>query len=164
MIALNKPCTVEDFETFCDLPENSDRLFEFIGGEIVEKVPSNPQSSKIASRFNRFIGNYVDEHNLGHVTGEAGGYQVAGERYAPDVAFVAYERQAELAKHGYNPVAPDLAVEVISPTDNLKKVMIKAGNYLAAGTVVWLAYPDTPSVDVYAPLPGFSVAISAIFK
>ena len=43
-----KQYTVEEFDDFVNLPENAERLFEFIGGEIVE-VPSNPYSSEIAA-------------------------------------------------------------------------------------------------------------------
>ena len=170
--------TVEAFDRFA--AEHTEALFEFIGGEIVE-VPSNPYSSKIALRIGRFIGAFVDEHHLGHVTGEAGGYQVYGERYAPDVGFISAARQPELAQEGYNPLPPDLAVEVISPTDSEKKLRIKIGNYLAAGTVVWVVYPQDREVEIYTPgkpvqivdvngvlevgtlLPGFRLPVGDIF-
>ena len=105
--------TVDQFEAFTELPENAEKLFEFVGGEVME-VPSNPYVSKIASLFNLYIGMYLLEHDLGHLTGEQGGYEVFGDRYAPDVAFISYERQPELAKSGYNPNPPELAVEVVS--------------------------------------------------
>src|SRR5829696_4954055 len=92
--------TVEEFEAFTELPENVDSLFEFIGGEIFE-VPSNPLVSKFASRMNLYIGMYLLQNNIGHLTGESGGYMVSGERYAPDVAFISYEKQPELASQGY---------------------------------------------------------------
>jgi Uma2 family endonuclease len=180
MVIQNRPMTVEEFDEFVALPENEDRLFEFIGGEIVE-VPSNPYSSKIAMRFGRHIGNFVDERDLGHVTGEAGGYMVSGERYAPDVAYISKARQPELVREGYNPNPPDLAIEVFSPSDSEKKLRIKLANYLAAGTVVWVAYPETKEIEVYVPgqpykvvgiddtldggavLPGFKLAARDIF-
>lgn len=147
-----KHLTVEEFDEFVHLPANADKLFEFIGGEIVE-VPSNPYSSKIALRIGRLIGNFVDEHDLGHVTGEAGGYVVSGERYAPDVAFISYDRQSELATSGYNPAPPELAVEVISSdrSSELNQLRIKVSNYLAAGTIVWVIKPDDKQVEVYEP-------------
>ena len=76
-----------EFEAFIDLPENAERFFEFIGGEILE-VPSNTYSSKIASRISGFIFMYLLQNDIGHLTGEQGGYMVFGERYAPDVAFI----------------------------------------------------------------------------
>lgn len=71
-------------------------------------MPSNPYSSEIAIQIAFFLKLYLREQGRrGHVTGEAGGYQVMGERYAPDVAFISYERQPELVPTGYNPNPPD---------------------------------------------------------
>lgn len=174
--------TAEDFDVLVQLPENADKLLELIGGEIVE-VPSNPYASKISSRFNRFVGTFVDDNDLGHVTGEAGGYMVAGERYVPDVAYISKERQPELARQGYNPNPPDLAVEVDFPStyESQRRLRIKIFNYLMAGTVVWAVFPDTQTVEIYVPgqfvkilgisdviegepvLPGFRLAVKEIF-
>jgi Uma2 family endonuclease len=173
--------TLQEFEQIVDAPENADRLFEYIGGEIVE-VPSNPRSSAIAYNIGFFIKLFVREHGIeGHVTGEAGGYMVSGERYAPDVAFISKAKQPRLAEKGYNPAPPDLAVEVMSPTDDPDDTQIKITNYLAAGTVVWLVNPDKMQVQVHTPgkptdrilpdetldggdvLPGFSLELKDIF-
>lgn len=180
MLTHKRLATAEEFEAFVAQTENADRLYEFVGGEIVE-VPSNPYSSKIAMRIGRFIGAHVDGRDLGHVTGEAGGYMVSGERYAPDVAFISKARQAELVHEGYNPLAPEFAVEVVSPNDAEKLLRIKVANYLAAGTLVWVVYPQSKEVEVYAPgqpvkivgidgtldgggaLPEFKLAVRDIF-
>ena len=174
--------TVEEFERYVELPENADRLFEYIGGEVVE-VPSNAYASKIASRINGFIFMYLLQHDIGHLTGEAGGYKVAGEDYAPDVAFISRQEQPELAQQGYNPNPPDLAVEIDFPStyQSQKNLKIKIVNYLYAGTTVWVVYPDQRRVEVYAPdqpakiidadgtldggdvLPGFTLAVKDIF-
>lgn len=103
--------TAADFDVIADLPENQDKLLEYIGGEIVE-VPSNPQASKYSGLFITEFNLYVRKNDIGHVTGEAGGYIVSGERYAPDAAFISYARQPQLAESGYNPNPPDLAVEI----------------------------------------------------
>jgi Uma2 family endonuclease len=172
--------TVEEFEEFINRPENNDRLFEFIGGELIE-VPSNPYTSQIAILIAAALLIFVRRNKLGHVTGEAGGYQVQGERYAPDVAFISNVKQPKLAREGYNPNPPDLAVEVVSPNDKTHKLTVKISNYLAAGTVVWVVYPDTQEVQVHAPgqtvqvlttkdtlhgggiLPDFQMAVADIF-
>lgn len=175
--------TVEAFEQFTELPENAERLFEYIGGEVYE-VPSNPYVSMIASRISMFIGMYLLENDIGYVTGEAGGYRVAGERYAPDVAFIAKSKQPELARHGYNPNPPDLAVEVISDASNheeLANLRVKITNYLAEGVVVWVVDPDRRTVEVHQAgravqvvgeggavsggdvLPGFQLDVQAVF-
>ncbi|MEO1286779.1 MAG: Uma2 family endonuclease [Chloroflexota bacterium] len=142
--------TVEEFEAFVNLPENADTLFELIAGEIIE-VPSDPYVSQIALIIGAFIITFIKKHKLGHATGEAGGYMVSGERYAPDVAFISYEKQPEIAKSGYNPNPPDLAVEIISDgnTTEQKRLRVKLTNYLAAGTVVWVVDPEEKTVEVH---------------
>jgi len=142
--------TPEQFEVFVNHPNNVDKLFELIAGEIVE-VPSNPYVSQLSLLIGSMILAFVRLHKLGHVTGEAGGYWVSGERYAPDVGFVSYAKQKELAKHGYNPNPPDLAVEVISSNSSaeLNQLRIKITNYLAVGTVVWVVKPDEKQVEVH---------------
>ena len=175
--------TVEKFERFVNLPENADRLFEFIGGEIIE-VPSNPKSSKFATKLSTYMGMYLLDHDLGHLTGEAGGYIVGGERYAPDVAFISYEKQPELADTGYNPNPPDIAVEVVSSDTSAEnaRLTVKVTNYLAVGTIVWILRPNKPHIEVHRSgqevtilreghtldggdvLPGFKVKVADIFK
>jgi len=180
MAVQRKLMTAEEFEAFTLLPENVDRIFEFIDGEIFE-LPSNPYSSEIASMLIRFLGNYVYPNNLGRVTGENGGYIVAGSRMAPDVAFIRRDRQDQLARQGYNPIAPDLAVEVISPTDKAEDTDKKLKKYAEAEVLVWVVYPETQTVVVHTPgkakqtlgiegildggdvLLGFTIAIREIF-
>lgn len=175
--------TIEDFEAFVNQPENADNVFELIGGEIYQ-VPSNPYVSKLAARLILLIGIYLMENDLGHLTGEAGGYIVSGERYAPDVAFISYEKQPELAKEGYNPNPPDLAIEIISSdtAQEQSKLRIKLSNYLAAGVVVWIVKPEQHEVEVHQSgeavkfylekdtvigepvLPDFTLKVTDIFK
>ncbi len=176
--------TTEEFDTFIEQPDLGDRIFELIAGEIVE-VPSNPFASAIAGTILFFIKLFIRENNIaGHVTGADGGYRVAGERYAPDVAYISRSRQSELARTGYNPNPPESAVEVISNEDNateLRDLRRKITNYLAAQTIVWVVYPVSQFVEIHAPgkpvkiinndgvieggdvLPGFKLALQEIF-
>jgi Uma2 family endonuclease len=151
-----------------------------IDGEIIE-VPSNAYSSWVASLIISALVVFVRARNLGYVTGEGGGYKVAGARLAPDAAFVSKSRQVKLDRQGYNSVAPDLAVEVMSPTDKDEDLQKKLKKYAQAGTVAWVFYPETRQVKVHVPgqevktlgiddmldggdvLPGFSLPIRDIF-
>jgi Uma2 family endonuclease len=181
MVFQTKPMTVEEFDKFVLLPENIDREFEFVGGEIYEVV-SNPKSSSAAARFITYLGMYLLQNDIGHLTGADGGYMVSGERYIPDAAFISYAKQPELSyTDGYNPNPPDLAVEVLSPSNEDEKMRIKIHNYQAAGTLVWLADVESQTIEVYRPgkpvlilgindeldggdvLPGFKVALKDIF-
>jgi Uma2 family endonuclease len=181
---IRQALTLADFEAFIDLPENRERTFEFISGEIVE-VPSNPFVSEIAGLVMFFIRLFLVQNNIaGHLTGEAGGYMVNGERYAPDVAFISYARQPELARSGYNPNPPELVVEVISDPASAEEQRVlrrKLANYLIVGALVWIVDPSTREIEIYAPgqpvqavtesdtldggdvLPGLRIAVKDIF-
>jgi Uma2 family endonuclease len=179
-MAIQKTMTVEEFEEYANLPENADLRLEFIDGEIIE-VPSNVYSSEVTAQIIRYLGNFVYPNRLGRVTGEGGGYKVAGARLAPDAAFVSKARQSTLDRQGYNSVAPDLAVEVMSPTDNDEDLDKKLKKYAEAGTGVWVFYPEPRQVKVHVPgqavktlgidetldggdvLPGFRLPIRDIF-
>ncbi len=151
MAVTTQPITVEEFERLVLQPENADRRLEFVGGEISEVV-SNNYSSLVASKISFFIQLHLMQKNLeGYVTGADGGYQIGDERYIPDVAFIAKARQPQPSHETYNPLAPDLAGEVLSPSDQPDVMRLKLANYLAAGVVVWVVNPEARTVEVYTP-------------
>lgn len=150
-MAINQQAvTAEEFEIFINLPENTDKLFELIGGEIID-VPSNTYASYIASKILGYLFMYLLTNDIGWTTTEAGGYDIAGEKYAPDVAFVSYTKQKRPSKQGYNPNPPDLAVEVVSSESRAEndKLTIKLGNYLSVGTIVWIVRTDAGYIEVH---------------
>jgi len=173
--------TVEEFDEFVGQPEHADRLFEYIGGEVVEVV-SSQRASAIAYNVGFFLKLHLRTNNIaGLVTGADGGYEIAGERYIPDVAFVSASRQAAPSERAYSPIPPDLAVEALSPSNTPHEMRLKLVNYLAAGTTVWIVDPERQLVEVYTPgraaktvradgtldggdvLPGFRLAVQDIF-
>lgn len=181
MVFQTRPVTAAEFDRQVALPENLHRNLELIAGEIVEKVVSNPRSSSIAAWILGKLAVYVEAHDLGHVTGADGGYVVSGERYIPDAAFIAKARQPVLPDATYNPLAPDLALEVLSPANTDEEMRVKIVNYLAAGTVVWVVDPGK-RVEVHRPgqpvqilgpqdtldggemLPGFTLSVQQILS
>jgi Uma2 family endonuclease len=149
-MTLQTRLSVAEFEEFILRPENLEQNFELIGGEIVPLV-SNQRSSNIAAKILIKIGFYLEQNPIGFVTGEAGGYMVAGERYMPDVGYISNQKQDEVPNVVYNPNAPDLAVEVVSPTDSERQLKYKMANYLAAQTVLWVVYPESQEIEVFVP-------------
>ena len=146
-----KAMTVIEFDKWVLLPENSDKSYEYIGGELAEVVLNN-YSSLVAARILYFITHYIMVNKIkGYVTGADGGYIVAGERYIPDVAYISAEQQADPSHDAYNPNPPDLAVEVVSPSDSERNLAIKVANYLSAGTIVWVIYPERKELNICAP-------------
>lgn len=171
--------TLAEFHAFAQRPENRERLFELINGEIVEKVASFTPS-RIAARIARLIGNFSDD--LGYVTGADGSYILSpGYEVMPDAGYISKARLPhEPAREVEGP--PDLAVEVKSPTDSKRELRQKAELYLRFGTqMVWLVFPEEQRVEVYVPdddvrefdingvldggdtLPGFVLPVREIF-
>ncbi len=148
--------------------------------------PTGMQHGQIASRLNQRLAAYVEIHNLGVVFTAEAGFRLTQHPdtvRAPDVAFIARGRiPAEGVPTGYWPGAPDLAVEVVSPSDRFDDVIEKVAEYLAAGTrLVWVIQPRTHTVTVYRAsgevrllrgheelsgedvIPGFACPVSALF-
>jgi Uma2 family endonuclease len=101
---------------------------------------------------------------------------------APDIAYVSRERFAGPMPDGFPELAPDLAVEVRSPTDRTGSIVAKVGDWLTAGTqLVWVVDPPRESVVVYCAdgsvnvlgvnetlsgdtlLPGFALPLQEMF-
>ena len=151
--APSKPITLDEFIAFALKPENVERNFELIGGEIIEVV-SNNKASEIAGIFIGELYSFVRPRKLGRVTVPDGGYTISGEQYIPDCAFVSYQRQPQTSTEAYPTIAPELVIEVLSPgnlnsTDERDKLTHKVANYLAADCEVWLVHPDKQIVEVY---------------
>jgi Uma2 family endonuclease len=164
----------------------SDAPYELIEGVLYEVSPSSMKSSAIAVRIGSALLTYVDAHQLGFVTGADGGYTLSHHPatvVAPDVGFVRQSRcRVGIPEKGFCPIPPDLAVEVISPTDPRADIRRKQALYTQAGVpLVWWVEPEARTVTVYRPnqepqvlsesatldggevLPGFSLEISTIF-
>lgn len=175
-----------------DLPVLSSRLAaegkrtELVRGDLVVVAPAGGRHGNIANRLGFFIGQHALERDLGHVFAAGTGFCVGRDPdtvRAPDVSFVAYGRLAEdEPPSGYMELAPDLAVEVVSPNDSPAAIRDKVQDWLEAGTpLVWVVYPDSRSVAVHSPagrlqeledtdilsgapaLPDFTVAVRDLF-
>jgi Uma2 family endonuclease len=186
MVTQDRVLTVTEFDAYAARADLRDQRLEYIGGEVID-VPSNAFASQLAARISGYIFMYLQRQPIAHLTGEAGGFMVSGERYAPDVAVTLKARQVKLAERGYNPLPPDLAVAVDHPSDAASQytLRIKMANYLAAGTILWVVRPNAPEgkpqVEVYEPgqpvriigrdgslaggavLPGFTLAVRDLF-
>lgn len=175
--------TVEEFETFTDLPENRNRLLELIHGEIAEKVPTE-KHGMLAGNVYGPIWNWVQKTKLGRVVMEVRYHKAGDEHNAriPDVSYTSFAtNQHQAVEKGSVPHLPDLAVEVKSPDDTMREMREKARYYLANGSkMVWLIIPTKRIIEVYAAdfedtlttddildgrdvLPGFTLAVRDVF-
>ncbi len=99
--------------------------------------PPGAEHGEIAFELSLRIGNYVVERGLGRVYAAETGFLLRRDLdtvQAPDVAFVQAERLPPPAeRRGYLPLTPDLAGEVVSPSDRLAEIQQKVGRYVDAG-------------------------------
>ncbi|MCU0498133.1 MAG: Uma2 family endonuclease [Anaerolineae bacterium] len=180
--------TVETFEHFLTQPENRDRLFELIYGEIVEKMPTE-EHGIIVLNIGSAIRHFLKTHPIGRVSVETC-YRLPDDpknASQPDLSFISATHQLAIVRQGAVLQMPDLAVEVRSPDDTLVELRAKAAYYLKHGTsLVWLIDPTTQSAEVQSRLdtgaitsltidrdghldgqtvlPGFRLSMSEVFE
>jgi Uma2 family endonuclease len=183
-MTLQTRLTVEDYERFLELPENEDRRFELVNGEIEEKMP-NEQHAVVNSFLHGELYIFLKTNPLGRLTIEAR-YSPKSDALndrIPDIAFTQNERLQPVVKQGAAPTMPDLIIEVQSPGQSMKKMREKAAYFIANGAkLVWLVYPHKRLVEVLRAngesdiltvedalsgediLPGFELPVLQLFE
>ncbi|MEX2285353.1 MAG: Uma2 family endonuclease [Gemmatimonadota bacterium] len=151
-----KLITIEEFE---QLDEPGYRV-ELSHGLLVREPLAGHTHGRIASRIDYRLRRFVEEKGLGEVYGAETGFVLSREARTvrgPDVAFVSRERMPlDLSDRGYFPAAPDLAVEVVSPSNTAAQLQAKVLDYLRAGVrIVWVVYPETLTVAEHTSLAQF---------
>ncbi len=144
--------TVDDVWQLEEQPLNPTDKYYLIDGELLIKMAPAQHHALAASELARLLGNFVVEHGLGRVLVECGYYPPDDRRTVllPDVSFEALPRAAQPPLATYVPHMPDLAVEVISPSQTLAQVRRKAEVYLRHGAVVvWLLDPMARTAEVW---------------
>ena len=171
-------------EAFAAMPDDGYR-YELVHGEVVRMSPTGLQHLIIVGFLIRVLGSFVAERDLGVVGGE-GGFILDRDPdvvRAPDVVFVRKDRlPPKELRQRFAEMAPDLAVEVLSPSDTASMVNDKVLAYLEAGVqLVWVVDPSHEAVTVYGSdrrahilgagealdcgdlLPGFQLPVADIF-
>ena len=179
--------SAERFFELAGNPEYDDRSIELVEGEIIEMSKAGGLHGQITMLLSLKIANYVVDRKLGIVTSAETGFIL--ERNpdgrdtvrALDIAFLSIARVPAVLPDHLVDVAPDLAVEVISPSNKATDMHRKIRQLLAAGTsLVWIVHPETRTVEVHTRsgastleegdklsggdvLPGFELPVREIF-
>ena len=125
--------------------------YELVKGEL-RVSPAGLRHEKIVMKLGQLLLNFVEQYHHGEVYGSSAGFKLpSGDVRSPDVSFVRSERlPGGQTPAGFADFLPDLAVEVISPTDRITDIAEKIGEYLMHGVqMVWLVHPDAQTVTVY---------------
>lgn len=181
----DKLYTTEEFREFENRPENMDKSFELINGVIIEMPRPSMLHNWIITQLTARIVAFLAASNIGYVFSDAIDCELApGVVLAPDTCFISEARWTGFTRHYKG--APDLAVEVVSPSNTQIEMADKAATYIKYGTqLVWVLYPVNQTVKVFRPesdgslnlrtltaddtldggavLPGFSVKVRDLF-
>lgn len=174
--------TIEEFRR---LPDDGTRM-ELVRGRVVREPPAGFEHGDVGMGLATRLRAHVKREGLGTVVGPDTGFILAEDPptvRAPDAAFVRGENLEGGRPEGYAPFAPDLAVEVVSPSNTLTQIQEKVLDYLDAGTsAVWVLEPGSRRITVYrsrseirilAPdevldgeevVPGFMVRVMEVFE
>ena len=174
--------TAEEFARMPDPPDGSQQ--ELVKGVIVTMPPPGAPHGRCCMKIGSRLNVFVEEKKLGNVFCNDTGFvaeRAPDSVRGPDVAFWSLERLPEVPK-GYIELAPDLAVEVVSPSDHFGRLRGKIKEYLDRGVrMIWVIDPEDRSVTVYRTgvldayltendilsgedvLPGFNVKATDLF-
>jgi Uma2 family endonuclease len=158
---------------------------ELLHGELVMMSPAFFNHGWVASNIDTALKSFVKPRRLGVVVTAEAGFLIENNPdtvRVPDVAFIRAERMPSEGVPKFFPGAPDLAVEVLSPSERPADISAKVQEWLRAGCLlVWLVDPQTRTVTAHRPgaemktfaeteildcpdlLPGFSVPVVEIF-
>ena len=159
---------------------------ELIRGALSETMPAGLRHGQIAGRLTVRLGSFIESKKLGVYTTSDSGVWLERDPDTvrePDVAFFSAEKSPPDERvTGYAEVAPDLVVEIISPSDRLTEVNDKALMWLRYGVrIVWVVRPEERLIDVHRDghpvatlaesesldgldvLPGFSCLVREVF-
>lgn len=172
-------------EEFVALPDDGHR-YELVNGELVDMGNSGMEHGYIACILTIALGGYVRANKLGAICDSSTAFtHKNGNKRSPDFSFVAKNRLQGLSRppRGFFQGSPDLAVEILSPSNTVEEIHDKIVEYFENDTrLVWVIHPDEKYVLVYhAPEPdrllrsqdtlegesvvaGFSMAVADLFE
>ena len=145
------PARVISDEELLQLPDDGNR-YEVVDGELVVSPGAGLLHERIVRRLLARLDVFVTAKGLGEAFPSNLLYRLpSGNRRGPDVSFIRAELVTSLARTTVFPeLAPDLAVEVLSPSDRQHRLLEKVGEYLQSGVrLVWVIDPEAARAAIY---------------
>jgi Uma2 family endonuclease len=124
--------------------------YEYVNGKLEKKIMPNAKHSGLATRVAVELGIFLKKHKIGRVYSEAH-FQIGKDKRIPDVAFVESAKIPETGEpQQFWSFAPDLAIEIVSPTDYYQDVLEKIDDYFSSNVKqVWLINPEKETLTIY---------------
>ena len=146
----NQPMTAEEFFLLPDPPDGAEQ--ELVRGEVVTVPTPGGLHGVCCSKIARRVGNFVEEHSLGTVACNDAWFITRRDPDSVRGADVAYWGTSRLPEVpvGYIPIPPELAVEVLSPSNTTRQIRKKIEEYFENGvSMVWVVAPEDRTVTIY---------------
>ncbi len=181
----SSPAKIWTEDELLALPDD-DGKYELVNGELILMSPAGGLHGRHTGRLFSRLAVFVEDHKLGECyDGQTGFWMKSGNLRAPDISFVSKQRLEECGgpTERFFHIAPELAVEVISPNERRKKIEEKLVDYFESGTLlVWFVFSRSRTVRVYRDaksstlpgehevlsgeevVPGFSFPIQRLFE
>jgi Uma2 family endonuclease len=173
--------TAEEFDNY---PFEEDKRYELDEGELIETTRPAYRHNDVLFELQLELGLYLRKNPIGRALLSENLYTLSSStRRSPDVAVILGDRREELRNAKVIPIVPDIAAEVLSPSETPRMILRKLGQYFTAGVKeVWLIDPESRTINVLTGpalpgreladgdvvtsslLPGFSLALEALFS
>ncbi|MFQ6113831.1 MAG: Uma2 family endonuclease [bacterium] len=150
--------TVMTDEELMQLPDDGYK-YEYVEGEL-KVSPTGMLHESIAVNLITKLYEFLKKHQLGRVYSSSAGYRMkSGNVRSPDVSFVRKSKLPEgKSPEGFAHFAPDLAVEILSPSDSLEELHDKVVEYFDNGCeIVWVIDPKKRTATVYQSLNNYQI-------
>jgi Uma2 family endonuclease len=172
-------------EQFARLDDDGNYRLELERGRVIREPRAGEMHGSLIVRLGRFLDEFVEQHGLGRVVADVG---VITERApdtvrGPDIAFTSRARMNAQPQPGFLESAPDLCIEILSPSNRASRMQQKVTEYLDAGArLVWVIDPARKTATEYRSrneirmlgladrleghdvLPGFALPLSRLFS
>jgi len=172
--------TAEQFDNY---PFEEDKRYELDEGELIEMTRPAYRHNRVVAKLTGEMGNFLENNPIGEALISENVYALsANTRRSPDVAIILGDRYEELKDAKVIPIIPEIAVEVLSPSETNGMITRRLKQYFGAGVKeVWLVDPEVREVDIWTGpsqpergltandvltsslLPGFELSLAKIF-
>jgi len=175
--------TVLTAQEFDNYPFEEDKRYELDEGELIEMTRPTYKHNRVLKKLIVEMDLYFRKNQIGEVLISENLYALSpNTRRAPDAAVILGDRHEELKNAKVIPIIPEIAAEVLSPTETPRTIHRKLKQYFAAGVKeVWLIDPDVREIEIWkgpslpdpvltsgdvlasALLPGFALPLEELF-